>query len=90
MINLNDVFLIMISFFRDLGWDKPNGEDYKLLTDVITELNECVDCSNHIDQEVQELREYLCDQYLNETESRYDKRGRAVIDIAVDCFEMNI
>ena len=89
MISFNDIFLILESLFRDLGWKQPEQEDFELLSDVIEDLSNVSDGVNRIDQEQQELQEILYEEFLDEKEKGYDARGRATIDIAVDCFETN-
>jgi hypothetical protein len=89
MINFSDVCLILVSLFRDLGWEPPEQEDFDLLCDVLEDLSNVSDRSDYIDQEKQDLQENLYEEFLDENEAEYDARGRAIIDIAVDCFETN-
>jgi len=89
MKNFNDISQILESLFRDLGWEQPTHEDFNLLSYVTEDLSNVSDNADHIDQGLQDLQENLYEEYLDEKESGYDARGRAIIDIAVDCFKTN-
>lgn len=82
----NYICLILVSLFRDLGWEPPAQEDFNLLSDVIDDLNKVSDSSDYINLEKQDLQENLYEEFLDENGAEYDARGRAIIDIAVDCF----
>ena len=85
-MNINDIYKLLESLFRDLGWEEATQEDFDLLDSVIKDLRSVSDRANYIDQEKEELQKILYDEFLDEQETGYDVRGREVIDITVDCF----